>query len=241
MLQCQPPCQMDQLPPPPVDGGDRFRPRVLVLYCFVKVYTVIEGHVLYPSRWTVSPYGETGRSAHDPRGQHTRISPARHGAGERAGQRDAGLPGIRYLPHPVLPLAKALLGLRPGWAAPPSARGPTRAAANAQPPGRTGHPGSGSGVADLGSGPTLQPVAPSGTRWPARRRQYDLPPAAADGAADALGASGRARSPQRSGGRVADRTYQTPAGRRSATPGATHPGDRARGSWCVWTRSTSAS
>jgi hypothetical protein len=45
------------------------------VYCFARVYTVNEGHVTYPSCW-----GAEG-SVHDPRRQHARVSPARHGAG----------------------------------------------------------------------------------------------------------------------------------------------------------------
>jgi len=50
-----------------------------------------------PSRWTATPHGVTGRSAHSPRGQCARLLPAGDSLGASPGQRQLGLPGVRDL------------------------------------------------------------------------------------------------------------------------------------------------
>src|SRR4030042_5319984 len=131
------------------------------MYCFVKVYTVNEGHVTYPSCC------DTARNVHRPRRQHTRVSPARDDPGAGAEQREQGVPGVRDLPHAVLPLAEAIPRLWAGWPSSASA-GPTPGTpAVAERPGRAGHPGAGSGLADLGPGSVGRPTPSSGTWWAA--------------------------------------------------------------------------
>src|SRR3972149_10902906 len=137
------------------------------------VLTVTEGHVLYPSCWTA------GRSAHDPRRQHTRFSPARHGAGTRAGQRRPRLPRVWDLSHALLPLAEPILAVRARWIASPPTRGPSGTPLAAQPAGRADDPGLGTGLADLGAGSVVQPAVSTRARRPAGNSPPDLPGAAA--------------------------------------------------------------
>ncbi len=152
--------------------------------------------MLYPSCWTA------GRSAHDPRRQHTRVSPTRHGAGAGARQHRQSLPRIRYLPDALPPLAAPLHGLRSGRVASPPPRATSGTSPAAQPPGRARDPGAGAGLADLGPGSAVRPIAPSRTRRPPGSTQYDLPAALPERPANALGAPGRARGAQRPGGGV---------------------------------------
>jgi len=46
------------------------------LSCFRVLFTPKEGHATYPSRWRSTPREVTGRTAYDPRGPCTRLSPA---------------------------------------------------------------------------------------------------------------------------------------------------------------------
>ena len=69
------------------------------------------------------PFRETGKCAHHPRGQCTRVPPASDGPAKGTGQCGEDVPGIRHLPQRVLSMADALPGLRPGWAPHPPAGG----------------------------------------------------------------------------------------------------------------------
>ncbi|MDR7520381.1 MAG: hypothetical protein QN123_12545, partial [Armatimonadota bacterium] len=95
---------------------------------FGLVFTAKEGHVTYPSRWTRPLYGETGRTAYDPRSQCTRLPVAGDSPCASAGERQPGLSGVWDLPDALLPLATALPGLRARRGLSPAAWRQTRPA-----------------------------------------------------------------------------------------------------------------
>jgi hypothetical protein len=160
----------------------------------------------YPSRWTPTPHGVTGRTAYDPRGQCTRLPPAGDSPGASPGQRQPGLPGVRDLPHPVLPVAAPVPGLRTRWTVSQAPWAKPRPASHPQCGGLTGPPRGGPGASYLGPRAHRRPPGPPRARRLEPRPGHHLPVPAPRGPADPLQAAGGPGGAQRPDGRAAHRS-----------------------------------